>query len=273
MAAGLRDDSAVQMHTPTSLRDALDIRASVPHAVAVNGGTDLMVEMTFRHRRPVELIDLTRVPELQEWAVEDGTLRLGAGMTFACLMQPPFDSHVPALAQAARTIGSPQIRNRATIGGNLATASPAGDSLPPLLVHEARLELASRVASRLVSLEHFLVGPKRSLLADDELIVSVRLPLIDGPQTFMKIGTRNAMVISVASLCLAIDARQGEVRAAYGSAGPVVGLVRKSLDAIDELPDAVAAACSPIDDVRGTASYRRHALRVLTTRALERCLR
>jgi CO/xanthine dehydrogenase FAD-binding subunit len=272
MGVEFRADTRATMHIPTSLREALEIRAERRHAVAVSGGTDLMVEMTFRHRRPTELIDLTRVPELQSWDRDGGTLRLGASVTFARLIQPPFDAWAPALAQAARTVGSPQIRNRATLGGNLATASPAGDSLPPLLVHEAQLELASRTAVRLVSLERFLVAPKRSLLADDELIVAVRLQLLDAAQTFMKIGTRNAMVISVASLALAVDPARSEVRVAYGSAGPVAGLVRAPLGSAGTLPDLVSAACSPIDDVRGTAAYRRHALRVLTTRALQRCL-
>jgi CO/xanthine dehydrogenase FAD-binding subunit len=115
----------------------------------------------------------------------------------------------------------------------------------------------------------FVVGPKRNVLADDELILGVSLPARESRQTFMKVGPRNAMVISVVSLALHVD---GELRAAFGSAGPVPVLVRARLDEADTFAERVAAAATPIDDVRGTAPYRRHALRVLTKRALERCL-
>jgi CO/xanthine dehydrogenase FAD-binding subunit len=174
-----------------------------------------------------------------------------------------------ALAEASRTVGGPQIRNRGTIGGNLGTASPAGDALPPLLVYGAEVELASARGNRVVPLQEFLVGPKRNTLEPDELILAVRLAAPGPRQTFMKIGPRNAMVIAVVSLALVVD---DEVRASFGSAGPVPGLVTAPLADRDELPERVAEAASPIDDVRGTARYRRHALRVLTARALERCL-
>jgi len=173
-----------------------------------------------------------------------------------------------ALAEASRTVGGPQIRNRGTLGGNLGTASPAGDALPPLLAYGAQVEVASTRGSRLVPMQQFLVGPKRNALEPDELIVAVRL-VVPGPrQTFMKVGPRNAMVIAVVSLALVID--DGEAWASYGSAGPVPGLVVGPADA--DFAERVAYAASPIDDVRATARYRRHALRVLTERALERCL-
>ncbi len=167
--------------------------------------------------------------------------------------------------------GSPQIRNRGTIGGNLGTASPAGDALPPLLVESAEIEVASVRGSRRLPLEDFLVGVKQNALADDELILAAHVTPSGAPQTFMKIGPRNAMVIAVCSLAVVADRERGEVRAAFGSASPVVRLVAGSLDEVEEFPERVAAAASPIDDVRGTAAYRRHALRVLTRRALERC--
>ena len=122
---------------------------------------------------------------------------------------------------------------------------------------------------RTIALPEFLVGPKRNALADDELILGVSVDEEPGRQTFMKVGPRNAMVISVVSLALRVD---GELLAAFGSAGPVPTLVRAPLDEADSLPERVAEAASPIDDVRGTAAYRRHSLRVLTKRALERCL-
>jgi CO/xanthine dehydrogenase FAD-binding subunit len=183
-------------------------------------------------------------------------------------MKPPLAELVPALAEASRTVGSPQIRNRGTIGGNLGTASPAGDALPPLLVAGSDVVVASVRGERTMPLDEFLVGPKRNALADDELIVAV-LAGTGSRQTFMKVGPRNAMVIAVVSLALRVN---DELRAAFGSAGPVPTLVRAPLDQVDSFPDRVAEAASPIDDVRGSAAYRRHALRVLTARALDRCL-
>jgi CO/xanthine dehydrogenase FAD-binding subunit len=184
-------------------------------------------------------------------------------------MEGELAESLPALAQAARTVGGPQIRNRGTIGGNLGTASPAGDALPPLLIGEAEIEVASLRGERTLPLVEFLTGPKRNALADDELILGARVRAEGAPQTFMKVGPRNAMVISVVSLALAVDQ---ELRAAFGSAGPIPTLVRAPLTEVDSFAERVAEAASPIDDVRGTARYRRHALRVLTERALERCL-
>jgi CO/xanthine dehydrogenase FAD-binding subunit len=262
----------VDVLTPRSCDEALRLKAELPDARFIQGGTDVMVELNFDRSRPPALINLNEVAELRGWSRENGTLVLGAGLTYAEAMRAPLADELPALAEAARTVGSPQIRNRGTLGGNLGTASPAGDSLPPLLVEGAEIELASVRGSRLVALEDFLVGPKRSALEPDELVVSVRLRPSGASQTFMKVGPRNAMVIAVCSLALSVDRERGEVRAAYGSAGPVAALVTGSVGEADGFPDAVAAACSPIDDVRGTAAYRRHALRVLTRRALERCL-
>jgi CO/xanthine dehydrogenase FAD-binding subunit len=199
-------------------------------------------------------------------------VRLGAGLTYAEAVQGALAEELPALAQAARTVGSPQIRNRGTIGGNLGTCSPAGDALPPLVALGAEVELASVGGTRTLPIVDFMLGPKRSALRPDELIVAVRPDARGGPQAFMKVGPRNAMVIAVVSLALVVDREQGRLRAAFGSAGPVVGLVEGSLDDAEGFPDAVAAAASPIDDVRGTAAYRRHALRVLATRARDRCL-
>ena len=256
--------------TPRSFEEALTLKAEHPDAVPIQGGTDVMVALNFDHLRPQTLLNLNEVAELRGWSRENGSLRLGAGLTYAELMRAPLADELPALAEASRTVGSPQIRNRGTIGGNLGTASPAGDALPPLLVEEAEVELASVRGRRRVALGEFLVGPKRNALADDELIAAVVVRPSGQPQTFMKVGPRNAMVIAVCSLALVADRERGELRAAYGSSGPVVGLVRAPLDG-DDFAAQVAAAASPIDDVRGTAAYRRHALRVLTERALKRC--
>ena len=262
----------MEVLTPRSLDEALELRGRHPEALPVEGGTDVLVELNFDRKRPDVLLNLNEVAELRGWSREDGTLRLGASLTYAEAMESPLAGLLPALAEASRTVGSPQIRNRGTIGGNLGTASPAGDALPPLLVAGARVELASTRGARELPLTEFLVGPKRNALESDELIVAVRVASVEAPQTFMKVGPRNAMVIAVCSLALLVDRKRDELRAAYGSAGPVAGLVTAPLADAAGFPDLVAGAARPIDDVRGTAAYRRHALRILTRRALERCL-
>ena len=261
----------MEAESPRSLEEALRLKAEQPEAVPIDGGTDVMVELNFDRRRPELLLDLNRVEELDGWSADNGTIRLGASLTYTQAMEPALATRLPALAEAARTVGSPQIRNRGTIGGNLGTASPAGDALPPLLVAGARVELASAGGTRTLGLEEFLVGPKRNALEPGELITGVTVDARDLPQTFMKVGPRNAMVIAVCSLALAVDAERDEIRAAFGSAGPVAALVSAPLAEAPGFPEAVAAAASPIDDVRGSAGYRRHALAVLTRRALERC--
>ena len=253
--------------SPRTLDEALRLRAEVLGAVPIEGGTDLMVDLNFDRRRPEAVLNLNEVSELRGWSRDNGSLRLGAGLTFTEIEQSELASLLPALAEASRTVGSPQIRNRGTIGGNLGTASPAGDALPPLLIEGAEIELASVRGTRRLPLTEFLVGVKRNALADDELIVAVHIEPSRAAQTFMKVGPRNAMVIAVCSLALAVEG--DHARAAIGSAAPVATLVTGGLDGFAE---RVVAAASPIDDVRGTAAYRRHALRVLTVRAIERCL-
>jgi CO/xanthine dehydrogenase FAD-binding subunit len=262
----------VEVLSPRSLDDALRLRAEHPDALPIQGGTDVMVELNFDRARPAAILNLNEVPELHGWAKDDGTLRLGSRLTYTEAMTRQLADVLPALAEASRTVGGPQIRNRGTIGGNLGTASPAGDALPPLLVEGAEIELASTRGTRVVALRDFLVGPKRNALAADELIVAVLVRPSGAAQTFMKVGPRNAMVIAVVSLAVAIDLERSEVRAAFGSAGPVPGLVTAPFGERGDLPELVAAAASPIDDVRGSAAYRRHALRVLAARALERCV-
>jgi CO/xanthine dehydrogenase FAD-binding subunit len=262
----------VDVLTPHTLEEALALKAERPEARPIQGGTDMMVELNFDRARPEAILNLTEVVELRGFARENGKLRLGAGLTYTEAMAAEVAEALPALAEASRTVGSPQIRNRGTIGGNLGTASPAGDALPPLLVESAGVEVASVRGERVLPLAQFLVGPKQNVLAEDELIVAVRVTPSGDRQTFMKVGPRNAMVIAVCSLALAVDRERGEVRAAYGSAGPVPALVTGPLDERAEFPERIAEAAQPIDDVRGTAKYRRHALRVLAARALDRVL-
>ncbi|MEV6878145.1 xanthine dehydrogenase family protein subunit M [Amycolatopsis sp. NPDC051128] len=267
---------------PTTLAEALALKAGRPGAVPIAGGTDVMVELNFDHRRPEALLDLTRVPELAEWSTSDGTVRLGAGVPYSRVITELGES-VPALAMASRTVGSPQIRNRGTVGGNLGAASPAGDTHPVLLALDARVEVASVRGARVLRAEEFYVGVKRHALEPDELITAVHLPAHAGPQQFAKVGTRNAMVIAVCSFALSL--RHGDVGAAIGSAAPTPRRARAAEDFLaaelpwtspEPLPDSlkrrfgdlVAEAASPIDDVRGSAAYRKHALAVLARRTL-----
>jgi CO/xanthine dehydrogenase FAD-binding subunit len=264
--------SGMDVLRPSTLDEALQLKADHPEARFIQGGTDVMVELNFGHSRPPALVDLGELEELRGWSQEDEGIRLGAGLTYTEAMAAPLATLVPALAEASRTVGSPQIRNRGTIGGNLGTASPAGDALPPLLAERAEVELASVRGTRVLQLEEFLLGVKRSALAPDELVAGVRLRPSGGAQTFMKVGPRNAMVIAICSLALVVDPEAGEVRAAFGSAAVTVRRVTVPLSDAATLPERIVEAAAPIDDVRATAAYRRHALGVLASRALERCL-
>jgi CO/xanthine dehydrogenase FAD-binding subunit len=269
---------------PTGWREALEAKAAHPGALPLWGGTDVMVDVNFARERPEAILDLTRVRELAEWDERDGALRVGAGVSYARAIAELGD-RLPGLAAASRTVGSPQIRNRGTIGGNLGSSSPAGDALPPLYASGAEVELASARGTRRVPIAEFITGPKRNVLAEDELIAAFHVRPASGPQQFSKIGTRNAMVIAVCSFALALHPDERRVGTCVGSAAPTPVRAgeaeRFAAEALDwdggSAPDAaalarfgelVAAAASPIDDVRGSAAYRRHALAVLARRSL-----
>jgi CO/xanthine dehydrogenase FAD-binding subunit len=259
----------VEVLTPRTLDEALRLKSEHPSAWPIQGGTDVMVALNFDRGRPETMLNLNEVAELRGFARESGSLRLGSGLTYAEIEHGPLKEELPALAQASRTVGSPQIRNRGTIGGNLGTSSPAGDALPPLLVELAEVECSSVRGSRRVPLGEFVTGVKRNVLTADELITAVWLTPSRAPQTFMKIGPRNAMVIAVCSLAVSAG---DELRASFGSSSPRPVLVTAPRDEAGSFAERVAAAASPIDDVRGTEAYRRHALGVLTERALKRVL-
>ncbi|MDF2709273.1 FAD binding domain-containing protein [Nonomuraea muscovyensis] len=268
---------------PTTWEEALAAKADLPEAVPLQGGTDVMVEINFGVRRPPALLDLTRVAELRSWSVTDGTYRVGAGVPYAAVIEE-LGGALPGLAQASRTVGSPQIRNRGTVGGNLGAASPAGDSHPPLLAAGAVVEVESRERGvRLIPAAEFYLGVKRSALLPDELIRAVRVAGAAGPQYFSKVGTRNAMVIAVCSFAVALHPHERRVGTGIGSAAPTPlrapeaeEFLRAELDWAGPLDPALlrrfgelcAAAAAPIDDVRGTAAYRRHAIGVLARRTL-----
>ena len=274
---------------PSSLAEALDAKRAHPDAVPISGGTDLMVELNFDRRRPERILDLGRVAELADWGTEDGRLRVGAGVTYAQLIADLGD-RLPGLSIASRTVGSPQIRNRGTVGGNLGTSSPAGDGLPPLYVSDAQVELVSSGGRRHVPVDQFITGPKRNSLAPEELISAFLIPEAEGPQQYAKVGTRNAMVIAVCSVALALHPRQRRVAACVGSAGPtpirardaerfIAGVLEEGdqWESRRPLGDAarrrfgelVELAARPISDVRGTDAYRRHSVGVLGERTLK----
>jgi len=269
---------------PEDWEEALEARAAHPGARPIWGGTDVMVDLNFGRERPEAILDLTRVRELAEWR-RDGTLRVGAGVSYTRAIEELKDV-LPGLAAASRTVGSPQIRNRGTIGGNLGSSSPAGDALPPLFAANAEIELASRArGTRRLPIGEFITGPKRNVLEPDELIAAFHVRPAAGPQQFSKVGTRNAMVIAVCSFALDLDPEQRRVGTCIGSAGPTPIVATEAqrfaegeLDwdggavpgdaTLARFGELVAQAASPIDDVRGSSAYRRHALGVLARRTL-----
>jgi CO/xanthine dehydrogenase FAD-binding subunit len=270
---------------PSSLPEALEMKHERPGAVVICGGTDVMVAMNFERMRPDAMMDVSRLRELQEWRREGDSLFLGAGVTYSRIIREL--PELTPMVQASRTVGSPQIRNRGTVGGNLGTASPAGDALPVLGAYDAEVVLASADrGERALPWDGFLTGPKRNAMEPDELILGARWRVTRGPGSFSKIGTRNAMVIAVASLCLVMDERTRTVRAALGSVGPTIIRAGRAeafagdvvpwdapgepVDpaAIERFAGLIGEAAAPIDDVRGTAAYRRHACAVIARRAL-----
>ena len=273
---------------PLSMSEALEAKNAHPEAVPIRGGTDVMVNLNFARSRPEVILDLSRIKELDEWGTEDNLLRVGAGVNYTRIIEE-IGEELPGLAMASRTVGSPQIRNRGTVGGNLGTASPAGDALPPLYASDAEVEVASVEGSRRIPVRDFVRGPKQNALAPNELISAFYVRRADGPQQYSKIGTRNAMVIAVSAFALALHPETGRVGACIGSAGPTPiraeeaerfaqGVMEEDglWESRGAIPEAalrrfgefVAGAARPIDDVRGTAEYRRHSVGVLARRAL-----
>ena len=273
---------------PTSLSEAVSLLELDPSSVVLAGGTDLMVEANSGHRQIASVIAIDRVPELRTWGVDVDrrNLWIGSGVPYSTVMQEGIATLVPALAQASRTVGSPQIRHVGTIGGNLGTCSPAGDTLPVLAALDARVHLASTSGERSVGFDEFMVGVKRTSRRPDELITGVTIPILNGWQGYSKVGVRNAMVIATASSCLAVDTEGRSVRVGLGSVGPVIircGEAEEWISGrvdwaelsvsnadVDEFGLRCGAAARPIDDHRSTAAYRRRAVEVLAARQLRR---
>jgi CO/xanthine dehydrogenase FAD-binding subunit len=273
---------------PLTIREALDALNATPDARLIQGGTDMMVEINFNHLKPHNVIALRRVQELRTWKKNtNGTVTIGTGVPYQEMESGELKQLLPALAEAARTVGSPQIRAAGTLGGNLGTCSPAGDGLPVLFALDAVIHLQSVLANRDISIHEFMLGVKRNARASNEIITAVTVPLLDGWQGYAKVGVRNAMVISVASACLAIDKTSQSVRIALGAVGPTIIRCRDaeawlteqfdlstsaSIDAniAKEFGRRVALESKPIDDHRSTAEYRRHAVGVLAQRLITR---
>jgi len=282
---------SVQVATTTA--EACEMLAADPEAMVLAGGTDFMVEVNYNIRRPPAVVAIDRIAELGSWQLDDDSVTIGAAMTYTAMGDPLFSAYMPALAQAARTVGSPQIRNAGTTGGNLATASPAGDTLPVIAALDGQITVRSVSGRRQLSLEELITGPKRNTLEPGEVIESVTLPVVDGPQEFLKVGTRNAMVISVATVALVMDRAARRIRVALGSVGPTVLRAPEAEEWVSERIDwggdgdrdaaagenllgefgaRVAGVAQPIDDHRSSAAYRRHAVEVMARRALARAL-
>jgi CO/xanthine dehydrogenase FAD-binding subunit len=279
---------------PTSLDEVLSGLADHAGATLLAGGTDLMVEVNEGHRRfpwpdgDTTVIALGRVAELSSWTYDQAarTVTLGSGVTWSEIEDEPLLTVLPALAEAARTVGSPQIRHAGTVGGNLATCSPAGDGLPVLAALDATVSLVSSGGRRSLPVVEFMVGVKRTTLEPGELIESITVPVLDGWQGYSKVGVRNAMVIATASACVATDVPSRSVRIALGSVAPTIvrcpdaeahatanvdwDALAVASDVAREFGELAAAASRPIDDHRSTAAYRRHAVGVMAQRLLER---
>ena len=270
-----------------SVNEACAVLAENPATTVLAGGTDLMVQANRGAHSLESVLDLSRIPELKNWALEGSEMVLGAGISYTDLADPQIAALVPALTQAARTVGSPQIRNAGTLGGNLATASPAGDTIPVLVAMDAVLQLISSTENREVAITEFITGVKTNALKPGEIIQSIKMPVFQGPQEFLKVGTRNAMVISVVSLALVTDYLGKKLRVGVGSVSPVPfrataaeEFIAQEFDwetnsalsekVINKFSELVADSTKPIDDHRGTADYRKHAVGVLAKRALER---
>ncbi|MEP7360998.1 MAG: xanthine dehydrogenase family protein subunit M [Chloroflexota bacterium] len=271
--------------SPANLADALALLATDGGWRPLAGGTDLIVQITGDLAPPPErVLDIWRIPELRGITVENGVLTMGALTTYTDIRRSDaVREHLPALVEAAATIGAAQIQNRGTIGGNAINASPAGDTLPVMLAMDAELVLSSARGERTVAAKDFWPAYRKTARADDELLVRIRFPLPRGRQVrFRKVGTRRAQAIS--KVVMAISWREDggvwrDVRVALGSvaATPIrapetervlEGAAPRETTA-DHASATLAAEIHPIDDVRSTADYRR----VVSARVLHRLLR
>ncbi len=254
--------SSLELFEPRSLKEALRLLSDEGPLVPLAGGTDIYVSLNFGTLAARRYLDLWRLDALRGIRHERGRLVLGALTTYRELIESRLVArHLPMLAAAAAEVGGPQVQNRGTLGGNLANASPAGDTLPVLAAAEATLVLKSAGGERRVPLVGFYTGYRRTVMRPDELIAAVEVADLRGRQWFRKVGTRAAQAISKVVMA---GVRGGEVRVALGSVAPtVVRLPRTEaalMDgaAIEDAQRVLGEEIAPIDDVRSSAAYRRH---------------
>jgi len=273
---------------PPTLVGALEMMSILEHAMPIAGGTDIVPTFRDLGSKPVHLIDLGLIEELNGIEEEDGKILIGPTTTHAqMLASKVIEASAPALHDAARWIGSVQIRNRGTVGGNLCNASQAADSAPPLLVHGAEAHICSLEEGHWIPLQELFKGPKMTVLESNEILAGLRFPAVNGAgSSFQRIGRRKGFTLSVVNVAVYIE-RDGEnlreVRIALGSVAPtpirapsVENKIRDKKMS-EELVEEAAAACvevvKPIDDVRGTAEYRRDMVGVLVKRAMREAWR
>lgn len=274
---------AFELKQPLSVEEAMGILAAEPEAQPLAGGTCLLVDARARKARPGMLVDLSRVSELRGIERDGQTIVLGATTTIAELLDSPLiEEHASVLRAACLQFAAPLIRNRATVGGNLVHASPAADTAPPLLVLDATLELRAQGGTRSIPIDEFFVGPCCSDRRAGELLVSIRIPVGSAAARFSyeKIRLRNADAISVVSAAARLDPADGRVRLALGAVAPTPIRARSAEEvlanagltqaAIAEASRVAAEEARPIDDVRGSADYRRREVEVLVQRCLAR---
>ena len=259
---------------PGSLSELWSVLERNPQSSVYAGGTDLLVKIRSGHAQPQHVICLERLPELKGIHDERETIRIGATTTFAELSRnQAIQVDFPVFLQAIQTLGSPAIRAQGTIGGNICTASPAGDTLPVLSILDADLELLSRNSSRWIPFQEFMIGPGKTIQINHEILASIRIrrPREFNIHHFEKVGKRNALACALASLAVILRiSRNGiveKVKMAWGSVGPTIMrcpeaedyLLGKELSqkTLAEAAQCVRQAISPIDDVRSTADYRR----------------
>ena len=253
--------SGYELIRPRHLADALKTLAARPEVVPLAGATDLYVALNFGTLAPRSFLDLWGLTPLRRIAVTDGTLSIGALATYTAVLRSRLvQRHLPMLVEAAREVGGMQIQNRGTIGGNIANASPAGDTLPVLAAADAVVVLRSAAGERRVPFNGFYTGYRESIRRRDELIVAVEIPPIAGTQWFRKVGTRAAQAISKVVMAAV---RGPAPRIALGSVAPTVVRLPRTEAALaggaslDEAARVLASEIHPIDDVRSSAGYRR----------------
>jgi xanthine dehydrogenase small subunit len=253
------------LERPRSLKAALTMLAASPRLTPIAGCTDVYVGLHFGTLKEQRFVDLWGLDELRGISVIDGVLRIGALTTYTELIASAvIRRRLPMLAAAAREVGGAQIQNRGTLGGNIANASPAGDTLPVLAAVNARVVLRSARGERAVAFESFYTGYRASVRRPDEIITAIEVPAVDGRQWWRKVGTRRAQAISKVMIAGVRGASNGgaDVRIAFGSVGPTVLLAKQAASILQHggsVPDAQAALLTeiaPIDDIRSTREYR-----------------